>query len=249
MLPIRDHNPSEKTPWVTRALIAANVIAFLFYSQAMADPAAFALLLERWALIPARIAAGEGHVTFLTSMFMHAGLLHLGGNMLFLWIFGNNVEEAFGHLGFLLFYLVCGVAAAGAQIALDPTSPIPMVGASGAVAGVLGGYLLLYPKARVDVLVIIIVFIGLVALPAWIVLGAWFAIQIVGSLAQMGAEGGGVAFAAHAGGFVAGLVITLPVWIAKGGPHYWRRFQGAPPHPPTRVTERLSPIPRVGRRR
>jgi membrane associated rhomboid family serine protease len=141
------------------------------------------------------------------------------------------------------------VAAAFAQIAMNPDSAVPMVGASGAVAGVLGGYLLLFPKARVDVLVIFIVFVGLVALPAWIVLGVWFGIQIAGSVAQFGTDDGGIAFAAHAGGFVAGLALTLPIWLARGGPRWWRTWGGGPPHPPTRTVERLSPIPRVGRRR
>jgi membrane associated rhomboid family serine protease len=218
MIPIRDHNPSNRTPFVTYALIAANVGAFFMYAQYMSDARTFLMFLEEWALIPARLAEGEGYETVLSSMFIHAGLLHLGGNMLFLWIFGDNMEEAFGHLGFLLFYLAAGVAAAFAQIAMDPGSTVPMVGASGAVAGVLGGYLLLFPKARVDILVIFIVFVGLVALPAWIVLGAWFAIQIAGSVAQFGTEEGGVAFAAHAGGFVAGLALTIPVWLARGGP-------------------------------
>jgi membrane associated rhomboid family serine protease len=249
MIPIRDHNPSKKTPFVTGALIAANVAAFFMYSQYMADERTFLLFLDDWALIPARLIDGEGHSALLTSMFIHAGLLHLGGNMLFLWIFGDNMEEAFGHVGFLLFYLVAGVAAAFAQIAMNPASTVPMVGASGAVAGVLGGYLLLFPKARVDILVIFIVFVGLVALPAWIVLGAWFGIQLLGSLAQYGADGGGVAFAAHAGGFVAGLALTIPVWLARGGPGWWRTCDGHPPHPPTKVTERMSTIPRVGRRR
>jgi membrane associated rhomboid family serine protease len=249
MIPIRDHNPSRRTPFVTYFLIAANVLVFIQTWPAMADPRLFLALLDDWALIPARLGAGEAYGTILTSMFLHAGLLHLGGNMLFLWVFGDNMEEAFGHVGFLLFYLACGVAAAFAQFAMNPASTVPMVGASGAVAGVLGGYLLLFPKARVDILVIVIVFVGLVALPAWLVLGAWFAIQIAGGLATLGAEGGGVAFAAHAGGFVAGFALTLPLWLARGGPAWWRRCDGHPPHPPTRVAERLSPLPRVRRRR
>ncbi len=249
MIPIRDHNPSSKTPFVTYALIAANVGAFFMYAGYLADPRLFVTFLDEYALIPARLAEGEGYETLLTSMFIHAGLLHLGGNMLFLWIFGDNMEEAFGHLGFLLFYLAAGVAAAFAQIAMDPQSTVPMVGASGAVAGVLGGYLLMFPKARVDILVIFILFVGLVALPAWLVLGVWFAIQLAGSAAQYGTEGGGVAFAAHAGGFVAGLALTIPLWLARGGPGWWRSCGGRPPNPPTKVVERMSTIPRAGRRR
>lgn len=249
MIPIRDHNPSRRTPWMTRALIAVNVAVFLLTWDMLSDPRTALTLLGDWALIPARIGAGEGWETFLSSMFLHAGFLHLAGNMLFLWIFGDNMEEAFGHFGFLLFYLVAGLAAAFAQIGLDPASPVPMVGASGAVAGVLGGYLLLYPRARVDVLVIVIVFVTMVALPAWLVLGVWFAIQLVGSLASMGTEGGGVAFAAHAGGFAAGFALTLPLWTARGGPAWWRRSGSHPQHPPTRTRPRLTTIPQVKRRR
>jgi membrane associated rhomboid family serine protease len=245
MLPIRDHNPSNRTPWVTWGLIAVNVTVFFFFSQYYTDPRLLGAFFGEYGLIPARVTAGEGYATVLTSMFLHAGLLHLGGNMLFLWIFGDNMEEAFGHLGFLAFYLAAGIAAALAQFAMNPGSVVPMVGASGAVAGVLGGYLLLFPRARVDVLVIVILFIGLVALPAWVVLGAWFALQILGTVASAGADGGGVAFAAHAGGFVAGIALTLPIWLARGGPAFWRRNHGHPPHPETRVTRRLSPIPKV----
>ncbi|CAN5617435.1 rhomboid family intramembrane serine protease [soil metagenome] len=249
MIPVRDHNPSERTPFVLYALIAANIGAFLIYSPYLADPRLFSAFLEEWALIPARITAGEGFETIFSSMFLHAGLLHLGGNMLFLWIFGDNMEDAFGHIGFLLFYLAAGMAAALAQYAMAPGSGVPMVGASGAVAGVLGGYLLLFPRAKVDVLVILIVFIGLVALPAWLVLGVWFALQVLGGVTTLGAEGGGVAIAAHGGGFLAGFALALPFWIARGGPAFWKRSEGHPPHPATRVTRRLSPVPRVGRRR
>ncbi len=249
MIPVRDHNPSRRIPWVTGALIAANVTVFLLTWEAQSDPRAALVLLGDWALIPARITAGEGWVTFFSAMFMHAGILHLAGNMLFLWIFGDNMEEAFGHLGFLLFYLACGIAAGWSQIATDPFSQVPMVGASGAVAGVLGGYLLLYPRARIDVLVIFIVFATLVAMPAWLVLGVWFAIQLAGSLISAGAEGGGVAFAAHAGGFAAGFILTLPIWAARGGRDWWRHSGGHPQHPPTRARPRMTRNPQVRRRR
>jgi membrane associated rhomboid family serine protease len=205
MFPFRDHNPSDRTPWVTWSLIAANVAIYLLYAtQLGGDARLLGAFFGEYGLVPARVTAGEGYVTVLTSMFLHAGLLHLGGNMLFLWVFGDNMEDAFGHLGFLAFYLVAGVAAALTQFAMNPGSVVPMVGASGAVAGVLGGYLLLFPRARVDVLVIIVIIIRVIALPAWIVLGLWFALQIAGTAAAADSEGG-VAFAAHAGGFVAGL--------------------------------------------
>jgi membrane associated rhomboid family serine protease len=140
MFPIRDHNPSERTPYVTYALIAINVIVFLTYLPMLGDEARLGAFFLRWALIPARLAAGEGYATLVTSMFLHGGLLHLAGNMLFLWIFGDNLEDAFGHLKFLGFYLAGGIAATLAQVLSAPNSTVPMVGASGAIAAVMGGY-------------------------------------------------------------------------------------------------------------
>jgi membrane associated rhomboid family serine protease len=249
VFPIRDHNPSLATPYVTYALIATNVLVFLSYLPLIGDEARLAAFFERWALIPARFMAGDGLATIVTSMFLHGGLLHLGGNMLFLWIFGDNLEEACGHLGFLAFYLACGVLAALAQILPDPGSGVPMVGASGAIAGVMGGYLLLFPRARVDVLVILIVIVRMIALPAWVMLGVWFGLQAFNSYANFGIAGGGVAHLAHAGGFVAGVLLTLPLWLRRGGTAFWGRTHGAPPHAPTPVPSRLSPMPRVPRRR
>ena len=249
MFPIRDHNPSGRRPWVTYALIAINLAVFASYFSLFADEARLSAFLGRWALIPARIASGEGYETILTSMFLHGGLLHLGGNMLFLWIFGDNLEETFGHLGFLLFYLACGLAAAIAQIWPMPYSGVPMVGASGAIAGVMGGYLLLFPRARVDVMVILVIVLRLITLPAWLMLGVWFAIQLAGSWSSFGVSQGGVAYLAHAGGFAAGVLLTLPWWLRRGGPRQWRRTHGHPPHPATPVGERPSSIPTVRRRR
>jgi membrane associated rhomboid family serine protease len=250
MFPIRDHNPSQRRPYVTYALIAINVIVFLSYLPMLGDEARLEAFFFRWALIPARLAAGEGYANIVTSMFLHGGLLHLGGNMLFLWIFGDNLEDAFGHLKFLGFYLAGGIAATLAQVAPAPYSTVPMVGASGAIAAVMGGYLLLFPRARVDVVVILVILVRMIALPAWVMLGVWFALQAVNSYASFGIAGGGVAHLAHAGGFVAGVLLTLPWWLSAGGPGFWRRTQGVPPHAATRVsTERLSPIPRVPRRR
>jgi membrane associated rhomboid family serine protease len=249
MFPIRDHNPSQRTPYVTYALIAANVLVFLLYLPLLGDEARLAAFFDRWALTPARFTAGADSFTLLTYMFLHGGLLHLGGNMLFLWIFGDNLEDSFGHLGFLAFYLACGVAAALAQVLPDPGSRVPMVGASGAIAGVMGGYLLLFPRARVDVLVILIVILRMIALPAWVMLGFWFALQAVNSYASFGLAEGGVAHLAHTGGFIAGALLTLPFWLRRGGPGFWNRTHGAPPHAPTLVGTRLTPIPRVPRRR
>lgn len=249
MFPIRDHNPSGRTPYVTYALIAANIVIFLSYWPAMSgnDRELIAFWAD-WALVPGEVWSGRDLHTLLTSMFLHGGWLHLAGNMLFLWIFGDNMEDAFGHVGFLVFYLVCGVAADGLQIVANPWSMVPVVGASGAIAGVLGGYLLLYPKARIDIVVIIFVFFKTFAVPAWIVLSVWLALQFWGGLTEP-AGGGDVAYWAHAGGFVAGLILALPWFISRGGRDFWRRTEGHPPHPATPAPERLSTIPVVRRRR
>ncbi|OYX26768.1 MAG: rhomboid family intramembrane serine protease [Rhodobacterales bacterium 32-66-7] len=247
MFPIRDHNPSGKTPFVTIALVAVNILVFLGYFPAATD-----LELNRffstWGFIPARVMAGEGYETVVTSMFLHGGWMHLAGNMLFLWIFGDNLEEEMGPFGFLGFYLAGGVAAAGLQAVADLSSVVPMVGASGAIAGVMGGYLLLFPRAKVDVLFIFLVFFRIFALPAWIILGLWFAIQIFSGL-NTPSDSGGVAYWAHAGGFIAGLVLTLPVWVRRGAEAYWRRTDGHPPHPETQFLASRSNVPLIRRRR
>jgi membrane associated rhomboid family serine protease len=243
MFPIRDHNPSGRTPYVTYALIAANVVVFVLMQAQTGSPVALAAFYRDWGLVPASGAASN----YLTSMFLHGGFMHLVGNMLFLWVFGDNLEDEMGHLGFLAFYLAAGIAAAFAQVAAEPLSRIPIVGASGAIAGVMGGYLLLFPKARVDVLFIIVVFFRIVPIPAWIVLGVWFAIQLFSGASTPIGESG-VAYWAHAGGFVAGLVMTLPVWLRLGGRGYWSRTHGAPPHPEAKYRIRTSTIPRVRRR-
>ena len=242
MFPIRDHNPSRRTPYVTWALIAINIVVFISYWPLFSDERALADFFYRWGLVP----AGAEPTTFLTSMFLHGGLMHLAGNMLFLWVFGDNMEDAMGHFGFLSFYLASGLAAAGAQFGADPSSTVPMVGASGAIAGVMGGYLLLYPRARVDILIILVVFIRVIPVPAWLVLGAWFGIQILQG-AALPTDAGGVAYWAHAGGFVAGLVLTFPLWLRRGGQRFWSRTEGHPPHPEASYRFAKSSIPRVRR--
>lgn len=244
MFPIRDHNPSGKTPYVTYALIAANIAIFLFMLPLYGNDRALMQFYWEWALIPAK----EGWTGYFTSQFLHSGFMHIAGNMLFLWIFGDNMEEEFGHIPFLGFYLASGVAAGLAQTMADPNSTIPMVGASGAIAGVMGGYLLMFPKARVDVLVVIVVFFRIFPIPAWIVLGIWFGIQLF-SGASTAAEGGGVAYWAHAGGFVAGLLMTLPLWMRRGAATYWDRTHGHPPHPEAEYRLQRTKIPTVRRRR
>lgn len=247
MFPIRDHNPSGRTPLVTMALIALNSLVFLSYWLTAQSEAELGRVFFTWGLIPAKLMQGEGYLTLLTSMFLHGGWMHLLGNMLFLWIFGDNLEDEMGHLGFLLFYLLSGLAAAAAQVAMGPGSPVPMVGASGAIAGVMGGYLLLFPKARVDVLIIIVIFFRIFAIPAWIVLVVWFGLQVFSGAATP-MDGGGVAYWAHAGGFAGGLLLAFPVWARRGGKGYWRQTEGHPPHPEAQYPVSRSSIPQIPRR-
>lgn len=230
MFPIRDHNPSGHTPYVTWALIALNVAVFLAYWPFMQNEMQLAYFYDEWGLVPAYVTEGHDLHGLLTSMFLHGGWMHLLGNMLFLWIFGDNMEDEMGPMRFLLFYLASGFAAAGLQILADPYSQIPMVGASGAIAGVMGGYLLLFPKARVDIFVFFIIFIRIFPVRAWLMLGLWFGMQIFGGISTPSEEGG-VAFWAHAGGFVAGLLLALPLWLRLGGTAFWRETHGVPPHP------------------
>jgi membrane associated rhomboid family serine protease len=204
MLPIGDDNSSRRiVPLVTYILIVLNV---LFFFVELSGGDAF---IMKWAFVPSRFLANMDaeFVTLFTSMFMHGGWLHLGSNMLYLWIFGDNVEDRFGHVGFLIFYLLCGLAATASQLAFSLTSNIPNLGASGAIAGVLGAYILMFPKTRVSVLQ------GqrVIPVPALIVIGFWFILQIfsgVGSIASTAADTGGVAYMAHIGGFVAGFLLT-----------------------------------------
>lgn len=246
MFPIRDHNPSGRTPFVTLALIAANVLVFLSYWFGQPDGPTLDRFFFDWGLIPLRLIEIGDWQTVFSSMFLHGGWMHLLGNMLFLWVFGDNLEDLMGHARFLLFYLAGGVGAALLQVAADPASVIPMVGASGAIAAVMGGYLLMYPRARVDVLVIIVIFFRIFPIPAWIVLGFWFAVQLLGGFATP-TDLGGVAYWAHAGGFVAGIILCLPAFLRHGGPAFWRRTAGHPDHP--EASYAASRIPLVRRRR
>ena len=167
--------------------------------------------------------------------------------MLFLWVFGDNVEDELGHFQFLLFYLACGVLAGLSQYMVAPSSGIPTVGASGAIAGVMGGYLLLFPKAKVDILIIIIVIFKVIPIPSWIMLAIWFAIQFVGGFSSSTTDAG-VAYWAHAGGFVAGVILIIPLWLKLGGREFWNRTHGHPPHPQARYKIVESRIPKVTRR-
>jgi membrane associated rhomboid family serine protease len=247
MFPIRDHNPSGRVPYVTYALILLNVGIFVSYWLNLSTDLRLAVFYVEWGLVPRRVMAGSGFETVLTSMFLHAGFMHLAGNMLFLYIFGDNLEDILGHLRYAGFYLLSGLAAAGLQIFADPASPVPMIGASGAIAGVMGGYLLLFPRAKIDILFIFVIFFRVFPIPAWIMLGLWFGIQLFSGFSTPG--DGGVAHWAHTGGFIAGLVLMVPVWLGLGGPAFWNRTHGKPPHPDASYPTVRSDIPRVGRRK
>ena len=214
MFPLRDENRSERTPHVTRVLIILNIIVFLpfLYSTLFPEDKGMLLftssLFYSFTMIPANILQARNLYTLLTSMFLHADIFHIGGNMLFLYIFGDNVEDAFGHLPYLLFYFICGLAADFAHI-LSLTTPmeliIPTLGASGAISGVLGAYIVMYPRARILTL-ILFRFIYIVRIPAVFFLGFWFLLQLLYTSVGIG---GGVAYWAHIGGFVTGMIIAF----------------------------------------
>ncbi len=226
MIPLRDENPTRITPYLTWLLIAANVAVYILQIVSGMHEGKTGLVggISGLTMVPVEVTRGmdvstNGQtllhpywLTIFTSMFMHGGLLHLGGNMLFLLIFGNNIEDALGHVKYLVFYLLCGVLAAVAQIAWNPVSVIPTLGASGAIAGVLGGYLVLFPHARVDTLVFLGIIITRIRVPAYLLLGFWivsqFFSQFTGAMAhRQGGESGGVAYLAHIGGFIAGMIL------------------------------------------
>jgi membrane associated rhomboid family serine protease len=216
MIPLRDTQRSYSAPVVTILIIVANVVAF-FYELSL-DDWSRNHLIALYGIVPARLH----YVSVLTSMFLHGGWMHIIGNMWFLWIFGDNVEDILGHFQFLVFYLLCGIAAAGLQIVASPDSSVPMIGASGAIAGVMGAYLVKFPRSRILTLVFFF-FITAVEIPAAFLLIYWFVIQLfsgVGSVAYSQHSQGGVAFFAHVGGFVAGILL---IWLLPTNPRYQRR--------------------------
>ena len=212
MIPLRDTNPTQKTPIVTITLIVLNVLIYLYEWLLSPEPAQMMAFFDQWAIIPTQLTHNFGPeaITLFSAMFLHGSWVHLGGNMLYLWIFGDNIEDRMGRGRFIIFYLLGGLAASVAQIVIDPNSTVPNVGASGAIAGVLGGYLILYPTARI----LTLVFRFITQVPAYVVLGFWFVLQLfqgIGSLSVMtDAQQGGVAFFAHVGGFVAGMILVKP---------------------------------------
>jgi len=228
MLPLSDHNPRQTVPVVNYLLVAANVFMFLWELSLGPDIERDLFLVS---FVPARFWAAPFYppnlIRILISMFLHGGWLHLGGNMLYLWIFGDNIEDRLGHIKYVIFYLLCGLVATLSHAVVNPDSRLPSIGASGAIAGVLGAYLILFPKARVTTLIPIFVFITIRELPAVLVLGLWFVLQFFVGVASIGAAPeatGGVAVFAHIGGFIAGMILV----VLMGGlrrptyQEYWR---------------------------
>lgn len=232
MIPISDDNPTLRTPVMNYVIIAVIAGVWIFIQGAGFDQQALASSVCNLGMVPGELTKlatlgesvpiGPGLVcsvdqepinlwTPLTSMFLHGGWMHILGNLLFLWVFGNNIEDSMGRFRFLVFYLLCGLIAAGAHVLVDSASPVPTVGASGAISGVMGGYLVLYPRVRVRMLFVLIVFIQIISVPAWVALGWWIGWQVVSGLPQLTQAGdptGGVAFWAHIGGFAAGAVLV-----------------------------------------
>jgi len=215
MIPLRDENPTRTRPFVNHALVAINVAVFIYHLMLGVEGGddAYMGFVQQMGLTPGLLTSPStwsqtvipAPLTLLTSMFVHGGILHLAGNMLYLWVFGDNIEDTLGHISYLLFYLACGFGAAIAQVLIEPGSVVPMVGASGAIAGVLGAYLVLHPHAQVLTLVFLVIFIRIMYLPASILLGIWFAMQIFSAFAG---GGGGVAWYAHIGGFLVGVLLV-----------------------------------------
>jgi len=232
MIPLRDDVPSGRVPYVTVSLIGLNVLVFLYQASIGmgGDPRAAEAFIFEFGAVPCRITGGcpvPGEfpppiATIFTSMFLHGGLFHVGGNMLYLWIFGDNVEDTLGHGRFLAFYLLAGVAAVLAQTMVSPGSSVPMIGASGAVSGVLGAYLMLFPYANVLILVVFGFFVRVVRWPAIIVLGFWIVVQFLNGLITFGASAagggatGGTAWFAHIGGFLAGMALLFLIRPRRG---------------------------------
>lgn len=215
MFPYKDDNPSSTFPIVTVSIIVLNTVVFMLQMLNSADGKQ---IVYAYGAIPYNIVTMQTTqpihpaLTLFTSMFMHGGIFHIFGNMLYLWIFGNNIEDRLGHFRFILFYLFCGIAAAMSHALLTPSSTVPMIGASGAISGVLGAYLLLFPYARIHTIIFLGFFVQTIRIPALIVIGFWAIIQLLSGLTAQGIQSqGGIAWFAHVGGFVAGLV-TIKLW-------------------------------------
>ncbi len=246
MFPVRDDNPSFLRPVATAAIVGLNAVSWVVL-QGLGSPPALVESVCTLGLVPGEllqtlpvgsqfplspthaciVTESPAWHTLVTSMFLHGGWMHLLGNLWFLWIFGDNVEDAMGHVRFAVFYLACGLVAAVAQIASNPDSGVPMVGASGAIGGVMGAYVMLYPRVHVHLFVFLGFFVTTVAVPAVLMLGYWFVLQLFGGFGSLGSEGGGTAFWAHVGGFAAGIVLVFPfrdpALLRRHPYHGWRR--------------------------
>ncbi len=218
MIPFKDDNPTRTVPYVTFLIIGLNIGVFIIEAL---SPENSEQIVHSYGAIPYAITHFRSLqpippvLTIFTSMFMHGGILHIAGNMLYFWIFGNNIEDVLGHLRFIVFYLFCGIVAAYSYALTAPSSTVPMIGASGAISGILGAYLLLFPRARVHTLVFFGIFIQVVQVPALIVIGFWAIIQLVSGLFTEGMQSqGGIAWFAHVGGFLTGL-LTIKLWLPR----------------------------------
>lgn len=218
MIPYKDDNPTSATPFVTVGIIALNILVFLYE---IVSPSGMEKFVYNYGAIPNYILTFEKvqpihpALTIFSAMFMHGGVFHIAGNMLYLWIFGNNIEDKVGHIRFIFFYIFCGIISAYANALTDPQSHIPMIGASGAISGVLGAYLLLFPRAMVHTLVFLGFFVTVIKIPALVVIGFWAIIQLINGLISTGlAREGGIAWFAHIGGFLTGL-LTIKLWQPK----------------------------------
>jgi membrane associated rhomboid family serine protease len=257
MFPIRDDNPHFLTPYVTYAIIALNILAWVFAQGMGSEPTLSSSICllgltpgELLNTLPAgaqlqlgpetycQMTDSRSAYTLVTSMFMHGSWMHIIGNMWFLWVFGNNVEDSMGHVRFAIFYLLCGFAAAACQVIADPNSGIPMVGASGAIGGVMGAYIVLYPRVQVHMLLFLGFFVTTFAVPAVFMLGYWFVMQLVGGFGSIGSSEGGTAFWAHIGGFAAGAaliyVFKVPELVDRH-PYHGMRQQESPNRPWKRI--------------
>ncbi|MHB1361453.1 MAG: rhomboid family intramembrane serine protease [Thermoleophilia bacterium] len=231
MLPFKDNIPTERFPIVTALIIAINAAVFL-YELTLDAAGKLDAFFAQYGMTPYEITHGASitqrsipvYLTLITMMFLHGGWLHIGGNMLYLWIFGNNVEDTMGRFRFVFFYLACGVLAGLAQIAVDPASTVVNIGASGAIAGILGAYLLLFPRAKVTTLIFLVVFITVVQLPAVVVLIFWFLLQLFSGVLDMSTSGDNVAYFAHIGGFIAGLLTIKLFTLGKHKVHIKRGY-------------------------
>jgi membrane associated rhomboid family serine protease len=246
MFPIRDDNPPILIPYATYAIISLNVLAWVFLQGLGATrplagsictlgliPGELLQIAPPGTLVPlggglaCELSGNPAWHTTITSMFMHGGWLHIIGNMWFLWLFGDNVEDAMGTWRFIVFYLLCGLAAVALQVIANPESTVPMVGASGAIGGVMGAYIVLYPRVHVHMLIVLGFYVTTIAVPAVLMLGYWLVIQLVSGFASLGAQGGGVAFWAHVGGFAAGMALIFlfrdKALLARHPYHGWRQ--------------------------